>query len=596
MRGPHPRPGPEESTPQVEPAPGLPSRLALVVLVALVVLAPWPYGAAHPRAVQAVAVIALAIALAAWLFAGRSPRVPFPAWPLAALLGLALLQIVPLPRAVLALVAPGPAAVWHPAIPAAASVLGPGAHPVSVDPDATRRWIAFTTGVVALGLVCVPPLRTRRRALAAALAVIAGALLVALYGVVARTLFGSLLFGTMAVPTIAPFGSFVSKNHFAGYVEMAALLGAGLTWGLADEARRSKAALSWVGSPRAGRVVVAAGATVAIGLSALLAQSRGGAVSLLAGAFVLVALRLYVRRKTAPGGRRWFLGALVLVAVGAGAVAALPPDARARLGTLAGMDRDNSGQFRLGVWSDTLRLVARSPLVGHGFGAYADALPPHKTGRGYVAVEHAESDVLELVAEAGLVGLLLATIGLGGAARVVARGLSQQTDRLRRGLGLGAAAGASALLVHSAFDFNLRIPSNALLFVFLCALGLAAAGTPGDPPSRRPLGAIAVALGLALAITTPAAPTSPLPIEARAFAVKGGRPVTPLRVAQATHALTAHLRGRPAHAEAWLFLAWLQSAAGAQDDAAALAGHAARLDPQRAAIASEAARIQAGPR
>ena len=45
-----------------------------------------------------------------------------------------------------------------------------------------------------------------------------------------------------------------------------------------------------------------------------------------------------------------------------------------------------------------------------------------------------------------------------------------------RGLGLGAAAGAIALLVHSVFDFNLRIPSNALLFAFLCALALAAAG------------------------------------------------------------------------------------------------------------------------
>jgi hypothetical protein len=465
-----------------------------------------------------------------------------------------------------------------------------------VDPDATRRWIAFATGVVALGLVCVPPLRTRRRALGCALVVLGGALLVALYGVVARTLFGTLLFGTMAVPTVAPFGSFVSKNHFAGYVEMAALLGAGLTLGLADEARRSKAALSWVSSPRAGRVVVAAGASVAIGLAALLAQSRGGAVSLLAGALVLVALRLHVRRTSAPGSRRWVLAALVLAAVGAGALAALPPEARARLGTLAGMDRDNSGQFRLGVWADTWHLVARSPLVGHGFGAYADALPPHKTGRGYVTVEHAESDVLELVAEAGLGGLVLAAVAFWGAARVIARGLPQQTDRLRRGLGLGAAAGAAALLVHSAFDFNLRIPSNALLFVFLVALALAAASAHDDRPARRPLGLLAVALGLALAVTTPAASTSPLPREARAFTVKGGRPVTPLRVAQATHAVTAHLKARPAHAEAWLFLAWLQSAAGARDDAAALAGHAARLDPQRAAIVSEAARIQAGPR
>jgi O-antigen ligase len=575
-------------------------------------------------------------------------------------MALGLVQLIPLPRPLLTLIAPGPAAVWYPALPAAAAVVGPGAHPISLDPEATRRVLAFATGMLALALLSVPALRARRAALAATLVVTGGGLVVALYGVVARTLFGPLLFGTLTVPTVAPFGSFVSKNHFAGYVEMAALLCAGLAWGWADEARRSPAAFSWVGSARAGRVIVAAGAALAMALAALLSQSRAGAVSLGAGALVLVALRLFVRRKRAGSRRGWVLG-LAFVAVTAGAVAVLPSDARLRLGTLAGMGQDNSGQFRIGVWSDTLRLAVRSPLVGHGLGAYADALPPVKTGRGYVRVEHAESDVFEMLAEGGLAGLLLAALGLVGLARVVVIGLSRQTDRLRRGLGLGAASGAAALLVHSLFDFNLRIPSNALLFAFLCALALAAASatrtpvstgavpapspltapaspsgttsgiasdtslaanpatssttatdaatgpttasasptvlppTPQSPGARHPLAALAVALALALAVVTPAAPTTALPDEARAFTAKGGRPVTPLRVAQATGAVTAHLQRRPANAEAWLFLAWLRASSGRGDDARALAGYAARLDPQRAAIQSEAVRLQAAP-
>jgi O-antigen ligase len=559
---------------------------------------PWPYGAAHPRAVRAVSLIALAtafLALVAELYRGRVHRAPFPAWPLIALFALGLGQTVPLPNALLALVAPGSAAVWYPVTPAAAAVVGNGAHPISVDPEATRRVLAFATGVLALALQSLPALRARRATFAAAVVVAGGALAVALYGVVARTLFGPLLFGSLVVPTIAPFGSFVSKNHFAGYVEMAALLCAGLAWGLLDEARRSPAALSWVGSPRAGRVVVAAGAALAMGLAVLLSQSRGGALSLLAGTLVLVSLRLVVRRKAGPWPRGWIV-ALVIAALAAGAVAALPPEARSRLSTLAGLGHDGSGQFRLGVWKDTLRLWARSPLLGHGLGAYADALPPLKTGLGYVTVEHAESDILEILAEGGLVGLLLAMAALAGVARVVGRGLARQTDRLKRGLGVGATAGVAALLVHSAFDFNLRIPSNALLFAFLCALALATAGLPETASTRRPKGALAVAVALALAVTTPPAATSNLPDEARAFAAIGGRPVTPLRVAQATDALTAHLQRRPANAEAWLFFAWLRSAQGASDDARALARYAAALDPQRAAIQSEAGRIEAGAR
>ena len=226
-------------------------------------------------------------AVATRVYRGRGAEAPLPLWPLAGLFGLALFQLVPLPQAVLTLVAPGPSALWHPAAPAAAAVLGPGPHPVSVDPDATRRALALATGVVALGLAAAPALRSRRPALAAAATVCGGALAVAVYGVVARTLFGNLLYGTIPVPTIAPFGPFVSKNHFAGYVEMAALLAAGLALGLADEARRSAAALSWVESTRAPRIVLAGGVCVAMALAVLISLSRGGAVSLAAGAVVL---------------------------------------------------------------------------------------------------------------------------------------------------------------------------------------------------------------------------------------------------------------------------------------------------------------------
>ena len=39
-------------------------------------------------------------------------------------------------------------------------------------------------------------------------------LLVAVYGIVARVAYGPRLFGFLAVPTVSPFGPFVSKNHF----------------------------------------------------------------------------------------------------------------------------------------------------------------------------------------------------------------------------------------------------------------------------------------------------------------------------------------------------------------------------------------------
>ena len=92
------------------------------------------------------------------------------------------------------------------------------------------------------------------------------------------------------MPTTAPFGPFVSKNHFAGWTEMAALLTAGLALGLADEARRR--GRDWTTDARAGGVILAVVASLSMALAALASLSRGGTLALAAGACCLLALRL----------------------------------------------------------------------------------------------------------------------------------------------------------------------------------------------------------------------------------------------------------------------------------------------------------------
>ena len=581
------------------------SRLALLVLVALVVIAPWPFGAVHPVAVQVISLVALVTSLTVLVrraVRGEPAGFGLVAWPLAGLFLLGVFQLLPLPGALLAVVAPGPSAIWRPSVPTAVAVLGGGPHPVSVHPAATLATIAFGTGVIALALLAVPALRTRRVALRAAVAVVGGGLLVAVYGVVAQTLFGPRLYGAITVP-IKPFGPFLSKNHFSGYVEMGALLALGLAVGLADESRRGEAALGWTASRRAGRVVAAAGIAAAMGLAVLVSRSLGGAVSLGAGALSFVLLRLATRRSR--GGRRSVvLGAIAVATLAGVALVAMPQESRDRLASLAGSNDDLSRQLRVGVMADTLHLIARSPAVGYGLGAFRDAFPTARTFVSPNRIDHAESDLLEMAAEAGIIGLSMLLAALWLAGRAVARGLAQSADRGLRGLGLGAAAAACALLVHCLFDFNLRIPSNALLFAFMGAMALAAVPAEtgaSEPESARPrprhrlsllVASIVVALALAAAAWTPAHRERPLPEEASAFLAPGGRPVTPLRLQQATEAVTISLRRRPANAEAWVFLAWLRTSTGAIEEGAALARYAAALDPEWQALQVEARRFE----
>jgi hypothetical protein len=554
------------------------SKVALAALLGLVVVSPWPFGSVPLRATQVVAVLSLALSLVLWR---RSVRVPHAlAWALLALCALAVLQLVPVPRVLHATLAPGSATIWYPSDPAPARVLGEGPHPLSVFPAATARFLALATGVGALALLSTTSLGDRHRALRASMVVVGGGVAVALYGLVARFACGNKLYCMFPVSTTAPFGPFVSKNHYAGYVEMAALLALGIATGLTDEARTRPGSLSWIESPRAGRILLAWTVPVALILAVPASLSRGGVLSLGAGLATFVILRWQqVRRDRSRKRLALALGALALVAAAIALV--LPRAALARVLTIVTTSPDASGSYRLEIWRDSLRLLASSPIVGSGFGAYGDAVARLKTAAGDVRVDHAENDYLEALGEGGVAAGLLF---IAFAWTIVARGWRSIRDEPHRGpraLRTGALAGIVALLVHSAFDFNLRVPANALLFALLVALVMG----PVDPPLRVPrlLGPAAarlvLAVSLALALATPWTEGAAVEDLAR----RAGTLPEGLRWAAVEHEIVSHLRRRPADAAAWVTLAWLRRPSSPAD-ASALARWGVGLDPRREAL------------
>ena len=460
-----------------------------------------------------------------------------------------------------------------------------GAHPISCDPDATLRSAALVAGLAPLAILGAPAFGRRTGAVRALVAVAVGGFLLSAYAIFARARFGALLYGRIAVPTVSPFGPFVNKNHFAGWSAMAALLVAGLVLGLAERARgRGR---DWTTGPGAGGVVSALVAALAMALAVLTSLSRGGTIALGSGAVCLLAL-VAVRGRTEKGRAR-LAPSLALAGVLAAVLFTLAPsEAQERLQSLSG------ASFRLDTWRDATRMTLASPAVGVGLGAFHDAYPRFKRGQGFVRVEHAENDYLETVAETGLLGLSLALAAGGGLIAGAGRGLSKASDRVVRGIGLGAIAGLAALAVHSAVDFDLRIPSNAALAAVLAS---AAAGVVG--PRSRPLGRAAAA-ALALAAAGLAAGVLALPVqpwlaareEAR-LAVTAASPASrALRLERAEAACIALLRRRPAHAESWLMLAGIRAARGDRASGPALARHAVLLDPQRLELREAAARLE----
>ncbi|MGE0453024.1 MAG: O-antigen ligase family protein [Vicinamibacteria bacterium] len=550
-----------------------PSRLAEGLLIAAIVLAPWPYGSAADASRFALAAVVLAVAALALSGSEHVARAT---------------ARIALAGAVL------------PAIALLHVVLGR-----SVAPAKTLEAGLLLVAFLAAGLTVAELARARATAARLTAAVLVSCGAQAAFGAWQWAAGPQVLYGARNDLVSMPFGSYVNHNHFAGLVEMGVILAAGLTLGLVRRARGA--------SPAA---LAAGGLTLALAAVHLASQSRGGLVALGVGALVILpGLEALTR-----GGRltRGVVGAVLAAAlvIGFGWLA-VSPAARLRFATLTAGRADSSGSYRLDVAAATLRLALDRPVLGSGIGAFDDALPPFKLGHGSLRVTHAESDVLEWLAEAGIVGAV-AMLWPGALVVAAFRARAQPgRDPLRRGVAVGAFAAAATLLVHAFVDFNFRIPANALVWSVL--LGLAVADPRAEDrllglSLRRSLAAVLALLALgagwraagawrldrALASKDPNARIEalgpvvrlhPLLSEARLargrawrdLAARSG-PMQRERLARAESDLRAGLRLRPQSAAAWADLGWVRVLAGDRRGGEEDLNRAVALDPTHWAI------------
>src|SRR6202021_2779989 len=117
----------------------------------------------------------------------------------------------------------------------------------------------------------------------------------------------------------------------------------------------------------------------------------------------------------------------------------------------------------------------------------------------------AHNDYLQLLAELGVTGFLILAALVLPLVATTFRVATKNRDRNVRLLALGCAGSIAAIALHSFADFNLYIPSNALLLAWI--LGISAAlpvrqrnNASGRIPARK----LALALGCLLLVYAPA--------------------------------------------------------------------------------------------
>ena len=265
---------------------------------------------------------------------------------------------------------------------------------------------------------------------------------------------------------VPPFGPYVNRNHFAGFVEL--ILPLSLVPIVMGRVRRHR------------RAVV--GLLAVLPIAALfLSASRGGIVSF----SVQLTLLLYLLLRRRGIGKH-------LLAAAAVVLVALVMVSWLGVGLL--LERFSSFQslevtggkraaMRHGAW----HIFLDHPLVGTGLGTLEIVYPRYETLYDGKVVNHTHNDYLEALAETGVLGGLCCAWFLGAFLWESRKQFHEGSHSFAGTLRLSGLLASSGFLVHSLVDFNLHIPANALLFFLMARLSTAEIQQPSasTPHSRR---------------------------------------------------------------------------------------------------------------
>ena len=402
----------------------------------------------------------------------------------------------------------------------------PGWNALSADPGASLK--AWTKSLLysLVMILALLLLSTHRRIKAALIALFVVALVHAVSASVGHLVGTSIRGAHWVFNPFGGSGTFVNRNHFAGYLELHLAIGVGLlVSGLRyhadpDQAWRQKVR-DWL------QIALSAKAQIRIALvlmvvALVLTQSRMGNVAFFAG-LLLVAVLAFATMQLRPHALPALIASILVIDLvvigswfGADKIAVrlavtrveIPeaqsppasPSTRVLTSADINVDRERPQLVRaaLAQWRS-------APRLGTGGGTFKTLFPLHRPADMSASYyEHAHNDYAQFLAEYGLVGSMLLVGLVVSATGAAVHALRTRRDKLLLGCAFGSLVGLSALLIHAFSDFNLQIPANAALFAFLLAVAwLAGFGLRAEV--RRPAVRVVPAVVMAAVLFTSSA-------------------------------------------------------------------------------------------
>ena len=276
-------------------------------------------------------------------------------------------------------------------------------------------------------------------------------------------------------------GTFVNRNHLAGYLEMTLAIGIGLMMASSSTEEKIR---SWrqrllsvirlLLSPKMVLRLMLAMMVIAL----VLTRSRMGNTAFFASMLAAGFICLLVFRAQSGSVRQMFsrretratvilLSSLMVIdlfIVGAWFGVEKVMARIEQSSTVKDADRIEVSRGTIKLWQDY-------PLLGSGGGSFHMTYPRYRSEAIALSYDHAHEDYLEILADTGIVGLSLLGLMVLLSFFAALAALRRRHDPLMRGMAFASMMGIIALLIHSTVDFNLQIPANAATFMVILALG-----------------------------------------------------------------------------------------------------------------------------
>jgi O-antigen ligase len=337
---------------------------------------------------------------------------------------------------------------------------------ISYAPLTSLAWWIFLLGLFLFFLVFRESITSGRDLKILLSIVLAVSFLEAIYGLF-QALVPSL--GVLWVDYIQAYlgdarGTFINRNHFAGFMEMTLPLG--LAYMMAMGNWRKKMSLkAMMSSDRPNFQFFLCIGLVVMTLALLFSRSRAG---IFGGVLGFITFALLMRSSSGELPRSFWV--MISAIVGMVAFYSIKIGIDPVLERFLRISKDTT---RLDIWRDSLAMIKDNPF-GIGLAAFKRVFPVYNlsnfSGSQFI---YLHNDYLQLLVETGWIGFL--TLAGGFYIFLVksilkVRKMRLQSDPMRYFVAIGALSGIVSIAFHSFFDFNLHMPANAVYFVMLMGL------------------------------------------------------------------------------------------------------------------------------